>query len=249
MVAGLLLSDAAFGRGATVRHDHVLTTAPIRDRDIVLGKFVSSFGVLTLMNLLTAYMPLRVYIRGKVSVGHILVGYLGMILLGAAVTAIGLFASSLARSQVVAVIIGAAMVASMILLWVVARAGQPAVQYFLLGARVAPRKLSPVHGRHALVRSRRVLSDGHVLFLALGHQGAGGPSMALNEASEKSVDSGRAAPGWVFPLYAGGMGLVFLGERVLSGLEKGRRCRDGPGRAVRRRRHGAALFAALQDRR
>ncbi|HEY0464663.1 MAG TPA: hypothetical protein VGC79_10655 [Polyangiaceae bacterium] len=45
--------------------------------------------------------------------------------------------------------------------------------------------------------------------------------MALKEASETSVDSGRAAPGWVFPLYALGMGLVFLGERVLSGLEKG----------------------------
>jgi len=45
--------------------------------------------------------------------------------------------------------------------------------------------------------------------------------MALNEAAQKSVAVGRAAPGWVFPLYAFGMGLVFLGERVLSGLEKG----------------------------
>ena len=45
--------------------------------------------------------------------------------------------------------------------------------------------------------------------------------MALNESPEKSATSERGAPGWVFPLYAGGMGLVFLGERVLSGLEKG----------------------------
>jgi len=45
--------------------------------------------------------------------------------------------------------------------------------------------------------------------------------MALKEPSEKSADAGRAAPGWVFPLYAAGMCLVFLGERVLSGLEKG----------------------------
>ena len=42
--------------------------------------------------------------------------------------------------------------------------------------------------------------------------------MALKEASEKSAERGRAAPGWVFPLYAGGMGLVFVGERVLWGL-------------------------------
>jgi hypothetical protein len=45
--------------------------------------------------------------------------------------------------------------------------------------------------------------------------------MALNESSDKSLADNRAAPGWVFPLYAGGMGLVFVGERVLSGLEKG----------------------------
>jgi len=45
--------------------------------------------------------------------------------------------------------------------------------------------------------------------------------MALNTSLEKSPDAGRAAPGWIFPLYAAGMGLVFLGERVLSGLEKG----------------------------
>ncbi|MES1176531.1 MAG: Gldg family protein [Myxococcales bacterium] len=40
--------------------------------------------------------------------------------------------------------------------------------------------------------------------------------MALNEAP-----AGRPAPAWVFPLYAAGLGLVFVGERVLSGLEKG----------------------------
>src|SRR6185503_6879115 len=29
------------------------------------------------------------------------------------------------------------------------------------------------------------------------------------------------APGWLFPVYLGGLALVFVGERVLSGLEKG----------------------------
>lgn len=53
--------------------------------------------------------------------------------------------------------------------------------------------------------------------------------MALNEVSgarppapeARPIDPGRAAPGWIFPLYAAGMALVFFGERVLSGLEKG----------------------------
>ncbi|HEX3774634.1 MAG TPA: ABC transporter permease [Polyangiaceae bacterium] len=111
----------------------LLNTAPVRDRDIVAGKFISAFGMVTLMNLLTFYMPLMLYIRGKVSVGHILVGYLGLILLGAAVTALGLFASSLARSQVVAVIIAAAILAPLLTLWIVARAVDPPLNTFLSG--------------------------------------------------------------------------------------------------------------------
>lgn len=51
--------------------------------------------------------------------------------------------------------------------------------------------------------------------------------MALNEAPERKpavTSSGSftgAAPSWIFPLYVGGMVLVFIGERVLAGLEKG----------------------------
>ena len=51
--------------------------------------------------------------------------------------------------------------------------------------------------------------------------------MALNEPVARKPSAGPvgvsvgAAPGWIFPLYGSGMALVFLGERVLSGLEKG----------------------------
>jgi len=130
MGAGLLLSMRLLAEERQSGTITLLNTAPIKDRDIVLGKFISSFGMLTLLNLLTLYMPLMVYVRGKVSVGHIVVGYTGLILFGAAVTAIGLFASSLARSQVVAVIIGAVMVAAFVLLWVVARAVDPPFNTF-----------------------------------------------------------------------------------------------------------------------
>jgi ABC-2 type transport system permease protein len=133
MIAGLLLAMRLLAEERQSGTITLLNTAPIRDRDIVLGKFLSSFGMLTLLNLLTIYMPLMVYVRGKVSIGHIAVGYLGLILLGAAVTSIGLFASSLARSQVVAAIIGAAMVGAFILLWVVARAVDPPFNTFFSG--------------------------------------------------------------------------------------------------------------------
>jgi len=51
--------------------------------------------------------------------------------------------------------------------------------------------------------------------------------MALKELPAEDIGRGPVgvsiggAPGWIFPLYGAGMVLVFLGERVLSGLEKG----------------------------
>lgn len=132
MGAAVLLSMRLLAEERQAGTITLLNTAPVRDRDIVAGKFVSAFGMVTLMNLLTFYMPLMLFIRGKVSVGHILVGYVGLILLGGAVSAIGLFASSLARSQVVAFIIGAAILAPLLTLWVVARAVDPPFNTFLM---------------------------------------------------------------------------------------------------------------------
>jgi ABC-2 type transport system permease protein len=101
--------------------------------EIVIGKFLAAFVVLVVMTALTAYMPLLVGVNGKVSLGHVLVGYLGLILLGSAATAIGLFASALARSQVVAAIIGAALLGVLILQWMVAKAVDPPLNAFMSG--------------------------------------------------------------------------------------------------------------------
>jgi ABC-2 type transport system permease protein len=76
-------------------------------------------------------MPLQVYLHGKVSLGHIAVGYAGLLLLGAASTAVCLFASALASSQVVAVIIAAAMMAALVMLWAPAKVTEPPLNQFL----------------------------------------------------------------------------------------------------------------------
>ena len=78
---------------------------------------MSYYGMRTL---LTLYMPLWILVNGKVSWGQVMVGYLGLLLLGAACISIGLFASSLARSQVVAAILGGGILAVFLLLWMVA---------------------------------------------------------------------------------------------------------------------------------
>lgn len=131
MVAALVLAMRLIAEERQTGTFTVLNTAPIRDWEIVLGKFLSAFAMLAVLTVLTLYMPALLFVNGKVSVGHIAVGYLGLLLLGSATVAIGLFASSLARSQVVAAIVGAAILAVMILLWMVAQAASPPLNTFL----------------------------------------------------------------------------------------------------------------------
>ena len=103
----------------------LLGTAPVRDREIVLGKFLAAMAFLTLLTVLTLYMPLLVMVHGKISFGQISVGYAGLLLLGAAVLAIGLFASSLTRHTLVAVVVGAAITGGMFLFYPLAAALDP----------------------------------------------------------------------------------------------------------------------------
>jgi len=131
MIAGVLLTMRLVAEERQTGTMTLLNTAPIRDREIIAGKFLAAFGVLAVMTLLTLYMPLLIFVNGKVSIGHIVVGYAGLLLLGAASVAVGLFASTLSRSQVVAGIIAAVIMAMLVLLWVVAKAVDPPINVFL----------------------------------------------------------------------------------------------------------------------
>ena len=131
MIAAVILSMRLIAEERQTGSITLLNTAPVRDVEIVVGKFLAAYGVIVLMTALTAYMPLLIKVRGVVSTGHILVGYAGLLLIGAAATAIGLFASALARSQVVAAIVGAVILGVLLLLWMVARAIEPPLKDFL----------------------------------------------------------------------------------------------------------------------
>jgi ABC-2 type transport system permease protein len=131
MIASIVLSMRLLAEERQTGTITLLNTAPLRDTEIVAGKFIAAFGVIVVMTLLTLYMPLVIKVHGKISFGHIVVGYLGVLLLGAASTAVGLFASALARTQVVAAIIGAALMIVLLLQWVVARVTEPPLNQFL----------------------------------------------------------------------------------------------------------------------
>jgi ABC-2 type transport system permease protein len=131
MVAALFLSMRLLAEERQTGTLVLLNTSPVTDRDIVLGKFLGAFAVLAITVLLSVYMPAWLFLHGKVAVGHMVVGYVGLLLLGGSVVAIGLFGSTLARSQVVAVIVGGALLAVMILLWLVAKASEPPLNEYI----------------------------------------------------------------------------------------------------------------------
>ncbi len=125
MAASIILSMRLIAEERQTHTFTLLNTAPVRDWEIVLGKYLSALGMLTLLTVLTLYMPALIFVNGKVSLGHIAVGYLGLLLIGSASIAMGLFASALTRSQVVAAIVGAAILTALILLWMLAAAVDP----------------------------------------------------------------------------------------------------------------------------
>lgn len=132
-LAGLVLAMRLIAEERQTRSITLINTAPIKDSEIVAGKFGAALAMVTLKTVLTAYMPLLLFVNGKVSVGHILVGYAGILLYGAAGTAIGFFGSALARSQVVAIIVGLAISGALVMMWMVAKATDPPINSFLSG--------------------------------------------------------------------------------------------------------------------
>lgn len=77
----------------------LLLTMPYTEWDLVLGKFLSMFGFLSIMLLLTLPLPLSLLRLGNFDAGMIFSEYLGAFLLGASATSLGLLLSSLAKNQ------------------------------------------------------------------------------------------------------------------------------------------------------
>jgi ABC-2 type transport system permease protein len=99
----------------------LLTTSSLSDGEIVVAKFLSGFLFLSMMVLGTIYMPLLIFVNGKVSIGHILCGYVGLSALSAASVAIGTFGSAIASSQVVAAIVSGVIIVVLLQFNLIAR--------------------------------------------------------------------------------------------------------------------------------
>ena len=84
----------------------LLRTMPVSSMDIVAGKFMAAAAFVTIMLLPTISYGIFISFLGELDPGPWIGGYIGAILLGAAFSAIGLFASSLTRNQIIAFILG-----------------------------------------------------------------------------------------------------------------------------------------------
>lgn len=95
----------------------LLMTSPITEGDIVLGKFLASFSLFALMILPTvSYLAFMYFRSDPTPPWRVLwVGYLGVLLLGASLTALGTFISSLTENSIIAAVL---TFAAFLLVWV-----------------------------------------------------------------------------------------------------------------------------------
>src|SRR5438132_9963571 len=78
MIAAVALSIRLIAEERQQHSMVLLNTSPVRDTEIVFGKFLAAFVFLAGMLLLSVYMPLLIKVNGKVNLSQIAVGYLGL---------------------------------------------------------------------------------------------------------------------------------------------------------------------------
>jgi ABC-2 type transport system permease protein len=124
-VAAVLLTMRLFAEERQAGTIVLLFTSPVREVEIVIGKFLSAFIVLALLILASVYLPALIFVNGKVSIGHIASGYLGLLMVGSATLALGVLGSALARTQLMAGVLSAVFIFVLFLTWALSRVVDP----------------------------------------------------------------------------------------------------------------------------
>jgi ABC-2 type transport system permease protein len=85
----------------------LLLTSPVRDWEVIIGKYLASLVFLLSMVMLTLYYPLLLFFFADPDPGPIYSGYIGLILYGSAALSVGILTSTLTSNQIVAFIVSA----------------------------------------------------------------------------------------------------------------------------------------------
>jgi ABC-2 type transport system permease protein len=94
----------------------LLITMPVRELDVVVGKYLGALGLITVLIALSIVHPIAVSTLGDLQWGPVLGGYVGLFLASAAMLAIGVMTSSWTDNQLVAFFV--ALFAMFVLFWV-----------------------------------------------------------------------------------------------------------------------------------
>ena len=79
----------------------LLCTSPVRDSEIILGKFYAAFFLLSTSIILTLFYGIIISFISSPDWGIIIAAYIGLLLMGAAYSAIGIFGSTISKNQIV----------------------------------------------------------------------------------------------------------------------------------------------------
>ncbi len=103
LTMGLLSQEQASGS------IELLMTNPVRDVEVVLGKYLAALGLFAVVLVGSLEFPLLLAHFGDPDWGAIAAGYLGVLLAGMAFIAVGMFASALTANQIAAAVLATLM--------------------------------------------------------------------------------------------------------------------------------------------
>lgn len=82
-----------------------LLTLPVREWEVVTGKFLAAWTLLAIYLVISFAYPISIAFIGNLDGGPVIGGYIGLFFLGGTFIAIGIFASTITRNQVVSLIV------------------------------------------------------------------------------------------------------------------------------------------------
>ncbi len=96
---GLISSEKANGT------EELLLTSPISIWEIVFGKYLAGIGFVSVMTAIVAFFPALLFVYGEPEMGKTISGLVSLLLVSATYVAVGVFASSVTRNQLIAFVL------------------------------------------------------------------------------------------------------------------------------------------------
>jgi ABC-2 type transport system permease protein len=160
-----ILTMRVFSEEYKQKTDQLLLTSPVKLSSVVLGKYLSSLMVFVCLLALTLLWPFTISIIGENNMAEVAGNYIGILCIGAAYIAMGVFISSLTENQVIAAVGSLGLFVALFLLeWM-------AISFYRSGALpmfvMRALRFISVFGRHGDITKGILALDDIVYFLSV----------------------------------------------------------------------------------